>query len=146
FNKSQQDAFLPYVEDGTITLIGATTENPSFELNAALLSRAQVIVLYRLDDVALELLIKRAEEKFGQELPLLPDARQSLRAMADGDGRFILGMIEQIYEAGLQNPLDRDALAKLVQKRAPVYDKSDDSHYNLISALHKSVRGSDADA
>ncbi len=144
FNKSQQDAFLPVMEDGTITLIGATTENPSFELNAALLSRCQVFVLKRLDDEALEKLLKRAEEDANKELPLTPDARETLKALADGDGRYLLTMTEQIM--GQETKLDIEALTILVQKRAPVYDKSDDSHYNLISALHKSVRGSDVDA
>ena len=144
FNKSQQDAFLPVVEDGTITLIGATTENPSFELNAALLSRCQVFVLKRLDDSALETLLKRAEDEAGHKLPLTGDARAALKAMADGDGRYVLTMAEQ---ALAQNEtLDTAALTKLINKRAPLYDKADDGHYNLISALHKSVRGSDADA
>lgn len=144
FNKSQQDAFLPVVEDGTITLIGATTENPSFELNAALLSRCQVFVLKRLDDEALEILLGRAEKEAGKELPLDDDARRSLKAMADGDGRYALTMAEQILA---QNEvLDTQGLTKLVNRRAPLYDKNDDAHYNLISALHKSVRGSDADA
>lgn len=147
FNKSQQDAFLPVVEDGTITLIGATTENPSFELNAALLSRCQVFVLKRLDDAALEGLLARAEGHFGKSLPLTPEARDALKAMADGDGRYILTMTEQIFtEADGKTMLDTAALSAMVQKRAPLYDKKDDSHYNLISALHKSVRGSDVDA
>lgn len=144
FNKSQQDAFLPVVEDGTITLIGATTENPSFELNAALLSRCQVFVLKRLDDAALEILLKRAEDAADQKLPLTADARASLRAMADGDGRYALSMAEQALAQ--KDTLDTVALTKLVNRRAPLYDKNDDAHYNLISALHKSVRGSDADA
>ena len=144
FNKSQQDAFLPVVEDGTIILIGATTENPSFELNGALLSRCQVFVLKRLDDAALETLLKRAEEDAGRSLPLAAQARETLKAMADGDGRYALTMAEQ---ALAQNEvLDNEALSKLVNRRAPLYDKKDDGHYNLISALHKSVRGSDADA
>lgn len=144
FNKSQQDAFLPVVEDGTITLIGATTENPSFELNAALLSRCQVFVLKRLDDSALETLLKRAEDEAGRALPLTGDARAALKAMADGDGRYALTMAEQVLAQ--KETLDTAALTKLVNKRAPLYDKADDGHYNLISALHKSVRGSDADA
>lgn len=144
FNKSQQDAFLPVVEDGTITLIGATTENPSFELNAALLSRCQVFVLKRLDDTALETLLGRAEDESGRKLPLTDEARASLRAMADGDGRYALAMAEQVMAQ--KDMLDTAALTKLVNKRAPLYDKTDDAHYNLISALHKSVRGSDADA
>lgn len=144
FNKSQQDAFLPVMEDGTITLIGATTENPSFELNAALLSRCQVFVLKRLDDNALEKLLERAEEDFGNALPLTAEARETMKALADGDGRYLLTMAEQIL--GQSETLDVEGLTTLVQRRAPVYDKSDDSHYNLISALHKSVRGSDVDA
>lgn len=144
FNKSQQDAFLPVMEDGTITLIGATTENPSFELNAALLSRSQVLVLKRLDDGALEQIIARAEEDSDKKLPLKPEARETLKAMADGDGRYALSLAEQVLA---QNEvLDNAGLSKLLQKRAPLYDKKDEAHYNLISALHKSVRGSDADA
>jgi putative ATPase len=147
FNKAQQDAFLPVVEDGTITLVGATTENPSFELNAALLSRCQVLVLKRLDDTALGLLLARAEAHFSKPLPLTEEAKESLKALADGDGRYFLTLVEQIY---LQVPqgrnLDSAALFALVQKRAPLYDKGDDAHYNLISALHKSVRGSDVNA
>ena len=144
FNKSQQDAFLPVVEDGTIVLIGATTENPSFELNAALLSRTQVLVLKRLDDEGLEALIGRAEEDAGRKLPVDEQARAALKAMADGDGRYVLSMAEQILSQAVT--LDTDALLKIVQRRAPLYDKGDDAHFNLISALHKSVRGSDADA
>lgn len=145
FNKSQQDAFLPVVEDGTITLIGATTENPSFELNSALLSRTQVLILNCLDDAALEKLLQRAEEELGQDLPLTDEARASLRAMADGDGRYALTLAEQISMQA-SGTLDTEGLMTLVQKRAPLYDKKDDGHYNLISALHKSVRGSDVDA
>lgn len=144
FNKSQQDAFLPVMEDGTIILIGATTENPSFELNGALLSRSQVLVLKRLDDAALELIMERAEEAAGKKLPLDAHARETLKAMADGDGRYALNLAEQVLSQDKQ--LDTEGLTKLLQKRAPLYDKKDDSHYNLISALHKSVRGSDADA
>jgi putative ATPase len=144
FNKSQQDAFLPVVEDGTIVLIGATTENPSFELNAALLSRAQVFVLKRIDDEGLETLIGRAEKDAGRPLPVDADARATLKAMADGDGRYVLSMAEQILSQDAL--LDTEALLKIVQRRAPLYDKGDDAHFNLISALHKSVRGSDADA
>jgi putative ATPase len=144
FNKSQQDAFLPVVEDGTITLIGATTENPSFELNAALLSRCPVFVLKRLDDEALEILLRRAEQKISVSLPLTPAARSLLKAMADGDGRYILTLAGQI--AAQETTLDEAGLMALSSRRAPLYDKSDDGHYNLISALHKSVRGSDADA
>jgi len=144
FNKSQQDAFLPVVEDGTIVLIGATTENPSFELNAALLSRAQVYVLKRIDDEGLEILIGRAERDAGHPLPVDAEARAMLKAMADGDGRYVLSMAEQILAQS--ETLDSEALLKLVQRRAPLYDKGDEAHFNLISALHKSVRGSDADA
>lgn len=144
FNKSQQDAFLPVMEDGTIILIGATTENPSFELNAALLSRCQVMVLKRLDEVALEKLLVRAEDELGQALPLEDEARDVLKAMADGDGRYLLTMVEQLSHVEIT--LDVAGLSEILQKRAPVYDKKDDSHYNLISALHKSVRGSDVNA
>lgn len=144
FNKAQQDAFLPLVEDGTITLIGATTENPSFELNAALLSRASVFVLNRLDDSALEKMLARVEED--TPLPLTQKARDMLKSMADGDGRYLLNMIEQILSAAPDAPLTHDSLGQLLQKRAAIYDKGEDSHYNLISALHKSVRGSDPDA
>lgn len=144
FNRAQQDSFLPFVEDGTIVLVGATTENPSFELNGALLSRCQVFVLRRLDEAALDTLIGRAEELLGGALPLDADARRSLVAMADGDGRYLLNMIEQIQH--LPGPVDTAALAAAVQKRAPLYDKSQEGHYNLISALHKSMRGSDPDA
>jgi putative ATPase len=146
FNRSQQDSFLPVVEDGTITLVGATTENPSFELNGALLSRAQVLVLRRLDDDDLETLLKRAEAYFGHALPLTPEARASLRAMADGDGRYVLNLAEELAAMNASAPLDTAALVAAVQKRAPLYDKSREEHYNLISALHKSVRGSDPDA
>ncbi|NCO04139.1 MAG: replication-associated recombination protein A [Alphaproteobacteria bacterium] len=148
FNKSQQDAFLPVMEDGTITLIGATTENPSFELNAALLSRCQVLVLKRLDDRALDDLLNRAEEKLGTHLPLDEAARDTLKALADGDGRYFLSMVENIHAQtkASTSPLTSDQLLSLIQKRAPIYDKSDDSHYQMISALHKSVRGSDVNA
>jgi putative ATPase len=146
FNKSQQDAFLPYVEDGTITLVGATTENPSFELNAALLSRSQVMVLNRLDDEALATLLSRAEQQMNRPLPVTPEARTALVSMADGDGRYILNLAEQVFNTRQKGMLDVEGLTKLVQKRAPLYDKAQESHYNLISALHKSVRGSDADA
>jgi putative ATPase len=146
FNRAQQDGFLPYVEDGTVILVGATTENPSFELNAALLSRCQVFVLHRLDRDALETLIARAEQSEGRTLPLEADARESLIAMADGDGRFILNLCEELFRLPATPKLDRQALAETVQRRAPVYDKAQDSHYNLISALHKSLRGSDTDA
>jgi putative ATPase len=146
FNRAQLDAFLPVMEDGTITLVGATTENPSFELNGALLSRAQVLVLRRLDDDDLETLLQRAEAFFGHALPLTPEARASLRAMADGDGRYVLNLAEELAAMNASAPLDTTALVAAVQKRAPLYDKSREEHYNLISALHKSVRGSDPDA
>jgi putative ATPase len=146
FNRAQQDAFLPVVEDGTVTLIGATTENPSFELIGALLSRAQVFVLRRLGDGDLETLLRRAETALGHELPLTVDARIALRAMADGDGRFLLNLVEEIAGRPAEDLLDPAALARFVQQRAPLYDKAQEGHYNLISALHKSVRGSDTDA
>lgn len=147
FNRAQQDSFLPYVEDGTVVLIGATTENPSFELNGALLSRCQVFVLRRLDETALRTLITRAEDLTGRALPLDDDARQALVAMADGDGRYLINMIEQLEAVPADAPpLGVAGLAELVQKRAPLYDKAQESHYNLISALHKSLRGSDPDA
>ncbi len=146
FNRAQQDGFLPYVEDGTVILVGATTENPSFELNAALLSRCQVFVLNRLDEAALDTLVERAEEAEGRGLPLDGDARVALRAMADGDGRFVLNLAEELFALAPGGPLDNAALAAAVQRRAPLYDKSRDGHYNLISALHKSLRGSDTDA
>ncbi|MFG1926903.1 replication-associated recombination protein A [Cryptosporangium sp. NPDC048952] len=139
FNRAQQDSFLPYVEDGTVVLVGATTENPSFELNGALLSRCQVFVLKRLNDDALETLIERAGA-----VPLTPDARHALIAMADGDGRYLLNMIEALPTS--TEPLDVAQLVAQVQKRAPLYDKKQEGHYNLISALHKSMRGSDPDA
>ena len=146
FNRAQQDAFLPFVEDGTILLVGATTENPSFELNAALLSRAQVLVLNRLDDESLEILLRRAEQSVGTTMPLTNQAREVLRRMADGDGRFLLNLAEELLSLDISNPLDPQQLADTVQRRAPVYDKAQDGHYNLISALHKSLRGSDTDA
>ena len=147
FNRAQQDAFLPYVEDGTVTLVGATTENPSFELNAALLSRAQVLVLKRLDDAALECLLDRAEAALGRPLPLDGAARDALKAMADGDGRYLLNLAEALTVLPADSPpLDSAGLAELLQKRAPLYDKAQEGHYNLISALHKSLRGSDPDA
>jgi putative ATPase len=146
FNKAQQDGFLPYVEDGTVILVGATTENPSFELNAALLSRCQVMVLKRLDDAALEVLLARAEALQECPLALTPEARQALIAMADGDGRYILNLAEAIFASVGGEPIDSGALAKIVQQRVPLYDKAQDAHYNLISALHKSLRGSDCDA
>lgn len=148
FNRSQQDSFLPHMEDGTITLIGATTENPSFELNAALLSRAIVLTLNRLDEPALEGLLQRAETATGRKLPLDGDARESLIQMADGDGRAILNLAEDVFTslADGSKPIGRDELVRLVQRRAPIYDKGREGHYNLISALHKAVRGSDPDA
>jgi putative ATPase len=146
FNRAQQDGFLPYVETGTVTLIGATTENPSFELNGALLSRCQVFVLRRLDEAALETLISRAEASLGQKLPLDEAARQALTAMADGDGRFILNLAEELAALPKGTVLDTAGLMAAVQRRAPLYDKGQEGHYNLISALHKSVRGSDVDA
>ncbi|WP_147681069.1 replication-associated recombination protein A [Actinomyces ruminicola] len=172
FNRAQQDSFLPYVEDGTVVLVGATTENPSFELNGALLSRCQVLVLHRLDDDALAELLARAEALLGRRLPLTDGARRALLAMADGDGRYLLGMVEQVVgyadsqgRAGTQSgnasagpaaptnaastgpvELDEAALTAVVASRAPLYDKSSEEHYNLISALHKSMRGSDPDA
>ncbi len=146
FNRSQQDAFLPYVEDGTVILVGATTENPSFELNAALLSRSQVLVLNRLDEAALETLLQRAENEIGHMLPLDADARTALKAMADGDGRFLYNLVEELEVLGEAEPLDTAGLTQIVQRRAPVYDKAQEGHYNLISALHKSLRGSDVDA
>ncbi|PZX12279.1 putative ATPase [Palleronia aestuarii] len=146
FNKAQQDAFLPHMEDGTIVLVGATTENPSFELNAALLSRAQVLVLRRLDTDDLEGLAARAEAEIGAPLPLDPDARAALLEMADGDGRALLNLVEQLMAWKVSGPLDKAALTERLMRRAAQYDKSGDAHYNLISALHKAVRGSDPDA
>jgi putative ATPase len=147
FNRAQQDAFLPVVEDGTIILVGATTENPSFELNAALLSRCQVLVLHRLDDAALETLLVRAEDEADSQLPLDADARSALRAMADGDGRHILALAEELLALEPpSSPMTSVDLAATLQRRAPVYDKDRDGHYNLISAVHKSLRGSDPDA
>ena len=146
FNRAQQDGFLPFVEKGLVTLVGATTENPSFELNAALLSRSQVMVLKRLDDVALDQLLKRAEALEGCDLPLMPDARSALVASADGDGRFLLNQAETLFSIILENPLDPAAMAALLHRRMPVYDKDREGHYNLISALHKSLRGSDPQA
>ena len=146
FNKAQQDSFLPWMENGTIVLVGATTENPSFELNAAVLSRAQVMVLERLATEDLELLAQRAETEAGRELPLEADARRSLLEMADGDGRSLLNLIEQVMAWKREQPINQATLSTRLMKRAAVYDKSGDSHYNMISALHKSVRGSDPDA
>jgi putative ATPase len=148
FNRSQQDSFLPYVEDGTIVLIGATTENPSFELNGALLSRTKVLVFKRLSDTDLEHLLERAEAATGRKLPVTTEARQMLLGMADGDGRTVLNLAEDVYAAVPEGepPADSEKLVSLVQRRAPLYDKNRDGHYDLISALHKSVRGSDPDA
>jgi len=146
FNRSQQDAFLPVVEDGTIILIGATTENPSFEMNGALLSRMQVVVLQRLDAGAMTQLLLRAETHMNRPLPLTPDARDILIGMADGDGRALLNFCEILFSYKSKTPLNATALTKYLQKRAPLYDKKQEGHYNLISALHKSLRGSDVDA
>ncbi|MBE0532810.1 MAG: replication-associated recombination protein A [Rhodospirillales bacterium] len=146
FNRAQQDGFLPYVEDGTVILVGATTENPSFELNAPLLSRCQVLVLNRLDDAAMEELLKRAEAAESRPLPLNAEARADLRRMADGDGRYLLNMAEALFNLPAEPVLDSRAMAAIVQRRVPLYDKHQDGHYNLISALHKSLRGSDTDA
>ncbi len=145
FNRAQQDGFLPFVERGTVTLVGATTENPSFELNAALLSRAQVLILERLDHAALGKLLDRAEALEGP-LPLTQAAREALIASADGDGRFLLNQAETLYNAGITEPLDPEGLGKFLQRRVAVYDKDREGHYNLISALHKSLRGSDPQA
>jgi putative ATPase len=147
FNRAQQDSFLPVMEDGTVVLVGATTENPSFELNAALLSRASVLVFRPLDAEALEKLLARAEAIEGRRLPLDPQARQSLVRMADGDGRSALTLAEEVWRAARKDEVfDAARLQEVLQRRAPIYDKSQDGHYNLISALHKSVRGSDPDA
>jgi putative ATPase len=146
FNRAQQDGFLPYVEEGIVTLVGATTENPSFELNGALLSRCQVFVLKRLDEDALETLLAKAEAFEGRTLPLEPQARQALMAMADGDGRYLLTLAETLFNIGSAQPLDTKQLGQVLQKRSPAYDKDREEHYNLISALHKSIRGSDPDA
>ncbi|MCE2842916.1 MAG: replication-associated recombination protein A [Novosphingobium sp.] len=145
FNRAQQDGFLPFVEKGTVTLVGATTENPSFALNAALLSRAQVLILHRLDARALDELLTRAEGLAGP-LPLTPDAREALVASADGDGRFLLNQAETLYNAAIPEPLDPAGLGAFLQRRVAVYDKDRDGHYNLISALHKALRGSDPQA
>ena len=146
FNRAQQDGFLPYVEDGTVTLVGATTENPSFELNAALLSRCQVLILRRLDHAALEELVRRAEALGGRQLPVTADARESLIAAADGDGRFLLNQVETLFAVDIEAPLGPAELSELLHRRVPVYDKDREGHYNLISALHKSLRGSDPQA
>ncbi|UVC11411.1 replication-associated recombination protein A [Rhizobium sp. TH2] len=147
FNRSQQDSFLPVMEDGTIVLVGATTENPSFELNAALLSRARVLVFKSHDEASLEELLRRAEALMGKPLPLDENARASLIGMADGDGRAVLTLAEEVWRAARESEVfDTEGLIRVVQRRAPIYDKGQDGHYNLISALHKSVRGSDPDA
>jgi len=146
FNRSQQDGFLPYVEDGTVTLVGATTENPSFELNAALLSRCQVLILRRLDHDALDELVRRAETLEGRALPVTLEAREALIASADGDGRFLLNQAETLFSIELPEPLGPAELSELLHRRVPVYDKDREGHYNLISALHKSLRGSDPQA
>ncbi len=146
FNKAQQDGFLPFMEDGTILLVGATTENPSFELNAALLSRSQVIILERLSPTDLEHLAQRAEKELGRALPLTGEAREAMVDMSDGDGRALLNLIEQVAAWKIDKPLTRDQLATRLMRRAAKYDKSGEEHYNLISALHKSIRGSDPDA
>jgi putative ATPase len=146
FNRAQQDGFLPFVEEGIVTLVGATTENPSFELNGALLSRAQVYVLKRLDEEALEALLAKAEAHEAKPLPLDLEARATLIAMADGDGRYLLTLAETLFNVGAAQPLDPRALGLFLQKRSPAYDKDREGHYNLISALHKSIRGSDPDA
>jgi putative ATPase len=146
FNRAQQDGFLPFVEDGTIILVGATTENPSFELNAALLSRAQVLILHRLDVQALETLLIRAETEESRALPLTQDARSALIASADGDGRFLLNQAETLFSIEAPEPLTPATLSELLHRRMPVYDKDREGHYNLISALHKSLRGSDPQA
>lgn len=146
FNRAQQDGFLPVVEDGTVVLVGATTENPSFALNAALLSRCRVLVLRRLDESALEAILARAEAATARALPLEAEARAQLKAMADGDGRFLLNMAEQLFALPAAPPLDPAGLARVLEKRAPLYDADREEHYNLISALHKSMRGSDPDA
>jgi putative ATPase len=147
FNRAQQDSFLPVMEDGTIILVGATTENPSFELNAALLSRSQVLRFESLARPDLELLLQRAEELVGEKLPLTDEARETLLGLADGDGRALLGLVEEILaSARSEEVLDAASLLTVVQRRAPIYDKAQDGHYNLISALHKTIRGSDPDA
>lgn len=146
FNRAQQDGFLPYVEDGTVTLVGATTENPSFELNAALLSRCQVLIVRRLGHDALEELIRRAEALENRPLPVMPEAREALIASADGDGRFLLNQVETLFSIDISAPLGPAELSDLLHRRVPVYDKDREGHYNLISALHKSLRGSDPQA
>ena len=146
FNRTQQDGFLPFVEDGTVTLVGATTENPSFEINAALLSRCQVLILRRLDHQALEELVRRAEGLEQRQLPTTPEAREALIASADGDGRFLLNQVETLFSIDIEEPLGPLELSELLHRRVPVYDKDREGHYNLISALHKALRGSDPQA
>ena len=146
FNRAQQDGFLPYVEDGTVTLVGATTENPSFELNAALLSRCQVLILRRLDHEALEELVRRADALEDRALPVTTEAREALIASADGDGRFLLNQVETLFSVEIGEPLGPGELSDLLHRRVPVYDKDREGHYSLISALHKSLRGSDPQA
>jgi putative ATPase len=146
FNRAQQDGFLPYVEDGTVTLVGATTENPSFELNAALLSRCQVLILRRLDHDALNEIVRRAEELVGRSLPVTQEAQDALIASADGDGRFLLNQVETLFSIEIEQPLGPAELSDLLHRRVPVYDKDREGHYNLISALHKTIRGSDPQA
>ena len=146
FNRAQQDGFLPFVERGVVTLVGATTENPSFELNGALLSRTQVMVLKRLDEAAMGKLLARAEALYEKPAPLTEDGRAALMAMADGDGRYFLNLVEEVFAWGRTQPIDANGLMAALQKRAPAYDKDREEHYNLISAWHKSTRGSDPDA
>ena len=146
FNRAQQDGFLPYVENGTVTLVGATTENPSFEINAALLSRCQVLILRRLDHAALEELVSRAESLEDRKLPVTSEAREALIASADGDGRFLLNQVETLFSIEIEQPLGPAELSDLLHRRVPVYDKDREGHYNLISALHKTIRGSDPQA
>ncbi|MDA0781516.1 MAG: replication-associated recombination protein A [Rickettsiales bacterium] len=146
FNRGQQDLFLPYVEDGTVTLVGATTENPSFEINSALLSRCKVLVLKQLDNNSLKEIVKRAENHFNKKLPLTENALETICRISDGDGRYLLGMCEDLFNMEHSQEIDTQQLTKILQKRFPIYDKNQDSHYNLISALHKSLRGSDVDA
>src|SRR5690606_3805680 len=147
FNRAQQDSFLPVMEDGTVVLVGATTENPSFELNAALLSRSQVLRFESLGRDDLEKLLERAETLLGEKLPLEDAARETLLGLADGDGRALLGLVEEVFSAtGPDERVDANVLLTIVQRRAPIYDKAQEGHYNLIAALHKTIRGSDPDA
>ena len=146
FNKSQQDSFLPYVEDGTVVLVGATTENPSFELNCALLSRAQVLTLHRLESDSMEELLNRAEQSLKKTIPLTEDAREMFVTMADGDGRYFLNMVDMLMGIVVDKPMTIEEMLVIIQRRMPIYDKGADSHYNMLSAFHKSVRGSDVQA